>query len=975
MIELELQITLNQAAESGLPTSGLPVRGWYLPSADLADWMEVLNACCSGSNYRLFVAPTSVSDIRASGLIYLSSGKSSVVRLNARTDAGSVGHGGVSHSGECRHGDVPLGAIGLVGVRSPSEHVEIWLPSNARLEPALSLNQLAEELDGSEPRTYVWLPSVGLTAFEPTDAIDVPQLLRRPIAADNANARTWTALPDVEQLPDRIVEIVFPEPEPFEQMFQQEQDEISDESDQLSKIDDQGDTGGQGVLAKMKDFLSDQIERWLSKRELRKQQQVKQAKAAGKQAKGPTGQSLVDKIANKMSKAIQSQRDNQIDKLLKLLQTDPDKALRFAIPLAAMSAFRGIGRGSNHLTEQTPDFSLPKLFGSGPVDPWQFDHKKQLELRAAYRMQAERELAAGRFRRAAYIHAHLLGDLAAAATILEQGKAYREAAVIYGERLQRPRDQARCLVLAGQSNEAAKIYEDLSEYEEAAKVWEQFADDERAKLAYKKAIAQKIERLDFLAAAKLVDEKLGDRPSAETLLWDQWPGGRDALVCAKLGFRWYSDSGKHELAREKFEKLTELAQDDHQLLLAKLSASLVQDYPDHELRETAEDRCRVVAGAGLRFVNEQEMSELLGLIRSLQSDDVLLRRDTARFESTEKSRSIPLQPVTSTGGVKLNPLPALRLLDLGEYIGGEMLDGELFALARDSRQLFGVRSASLDETQSRSVYVPLLEGDFVRFLKVNWIHKSNDRIREIILSFRGMVTEGSYARELLSTMRGRPWMIGHNPLDTPGQHEVCGGFGQDGTRWSLSYQFVLHGYSGSNLIARELLSTMLGKLTEKLDFDSAVVGGCKMIVVGNTPIIAVGDFLFKYLQRNVELLCDLTCKPNCIAASLPHTAPRIAVATDQSLQVIWLDRSDRVEKICDDETFTHVCFMHGGRLLATSEKYLYLYNLYQGSGKSVVRRDRQLLQAQKKVVALLAISAEVVGILYENGVLERYRVK
>ena len=766
MIELELQITLNQAAESRLPTSGLPVRGWYLPSADLADWMEVLSDRCSGSDYRLYVAPTSVSDIRASGLIYLSSDKSTVMRTEAWSDAGSVGHGGVGQ-GRNRSGDVPLGAIGLVGVRSPSEQVEIWLPSNARLEPALSLNQFAEELDGSEPRTYVWLPSVGLTAFEPTDAIDVPQLLRRPVAEDNSDTRNWTALPDVEQLPDRIAEIVFPEPEPFEQLFQQEQDEIGDESDQLSKIDDQGDTGGQGVLAKMKDFVSDQIERWLSKRQLRKQQQEKQTQSAGKPAKGQAGQSLVDKIANKLTKTIQSQRDDQIDKLLKLLQTDPDKALRFAIPLAAMAAFRGIGRGSNYLTEQTPDFSLPKLFGSGPVDPWQFDHKKHMELRAAYRMQAERELAAGRFRRAAYIHAHLLGDLAAAASILEQGKAFREAAVIYGERLQRPRDQARCLVLAGQSNEAAKIYEDLNEYEEAAKVWEQFADEERAKLAYKKAIAQKIERLDFLAAAKLVDEKLGDRPSAETLLWEQWPDGRDALVCAKLGFRWYAESGKHEpLAREKFETLSELAQGDDQLVLVKLSASLVQDYPDRELRETAEDRCRVVAGAGLRFVNEQEMSELLGLIRSLQSDDVLLRRDTARFESTEKSRGIQLQPVASPSGVKLNPLPALRLLELGEYISGEMLDGELFALARDSRQLFGVRSASLNETQIQSVYVPLLEVDLVSFLKVNFIHNSNDRIREIFLSFQGAVPAGLGARELHPPMRGCPWKMLHNPFDS-----------------------------------------------------------------------------------------------------------------------------------------------------------------------------------------------------------------
>jgi hypothetical protein len=40
----------------------------------------------------------------------------------------------------------------------------------------------------------------------------------------------------------------------------------------------------------------------------------------------------------------------------------------------------------------------------------------------------------------------------------------------------------------------------------------------------------------------------------------------------------------------------------------------------------------------------------------------------------------------------------------------------------------------------------------------------------------------------------------------------------------------------------------------------------------------------------------------------------------------------------------------------------------------VMRLDRQRLQAQK-VVALMSITAEVAGILYENGIIERYRVK
>jgi hypothetical protein len=964
MIDLNLQIALDQAPALERPGRSsslrtLPVRGWYLPSTNLTEWLEVLNkrlvaAIHREVDYRLYIAPTSVSDVRASGLIYLTSCATTSPKLP------ELG----------RTFDVPLGAVGLVGIRSASDQAEIWLPSNSRLEPALPLSQLAELVEGPDPRTYVWLPSVGLTAFEPTDAIDLTQLLRRPSMPELV--MTWTALPDSGQLPDRIVEFVFPKPDVFERMFEREQDEIGGESNQLSKIDEQGDAGGRGVLGKVQDFLSDQIERWLNKREHRRQQQARQANATGKPRKGTAGQSLADKVAKTMSKVLQSKRDQQINKLLKLLQTDPDKALRFAIPLAAMSAFRGLGHSGNRLTERTPDFSLPKLFGSGPVDPWAFDQKTHSQLQAAYRMQAERELAAGRFRRAAYIHAHLLGDLAAAATILERGKAFSEAAVIYGDKLKRPRDQARCLALAGQFNEAAKIYEDLGEFEAAAKVWEDSDDEERAALAYKKAVALKIEQFDILAAAKLMDEKLGDRLGAEELLWEQWPDGQTALSCAELGFHWYAESGMHELAKERFETLVEQTRKYEHLQLAKLSARLARSYPDRELRETAEDRCRVVAGADLREVSEQEISERLGIIRSLQSDDVLLRRDTARFESTEKGRGIQLQPVTSTSGAKLNPLPALRLPELGEYVGGEMLDSDLFALARDGRQLHAIRAAFLDDTHLQKTSVSLLEMDLVQFLRVSFHHNHNERTREIFLSFQGVVVDGFIARELHPPMRGRPWKVAHNPLDVPREYELCGGIGDDGTRWSLSHQFVLHGYSNSNLIARGVPDLLLERLVKDRDYSNA--RSCNLTMVGNIPIFAVGEFLFRYSGGQCEFVSDLEYKPNCMAASLPHTAPRIAIATDQTLLVVWLDRADRIETICDDEQFTHVCFVHGGKLLATTDRYLYLYSIYQGTGKSVMRLDRQRLQAQK-VVALMSITAEVAGILYENGIIERYRVK
>ncbi len=976
MIEIDLQIVLDEATESKIP-----IRGFYLPTINIDDWIEALDACTSGcfltADHRLFISPTSIRDIRASGLVYLTPAIESwptqtwpTLPASARTPA--------IHSKSQASITVPLGAIGLVGLRSRSGQVEIWIPSNSRLEPAIALKQLAAKLEDLEARTYVWLPSVGLIAFEPADEIAVTSLLKTPVFPTNSSFKSWTALPDVEPLPDRIVDIIFPQAEPFEQLFEQlfeqEQEEIGGDASQLSKIDDEGNAEGQGMLGKLQEFISRQFEQWIRGREERQQQQADKTDAAGK-SKGPQRPKLTDKLMNQMARVVQSQRDKQLDKLLKLMQSDPDKALCLAIPLAAMSAFRGLGRSSNRLTEQSTNFSLPRLFGSGPVDPWEINEKIRNQLQAAYRMQAERELAAGRFRRAAYIHAHLLGDLTAAATIMERGKAFREAAVIYGEKLKRPRDQARCLALAGQPAHAAKIYEDTGDFEAAAKVWNDVGDGERAKAVYRKAVEQKLANYQILAAAKILDEKLDDRLQAESLLWEQWPDGQEVLGCAELVFHWLAESGNHVGAREKFKVLTRQAAKRHQLLLAKLSGGLARQYPDRELRETAEDRCRIAAGADLRDVNQQEMVERLGLIRTLQNDDALLRRDTSRFEDIEKKRELKLQPVASSGLIKLNPLPALRMPELGEYFLGEMVDGDLFAMSREQRQLYGVRASVTDESKLHSTYVPILESDLARFFKVNIIHHHNGRARVILLTFQRTVAFVG-DRELHPPAFGQAWKLSQNPLDLATNHELCGGFGQDGVRWSVSGEpFVLHGYSNSNLVSRDLLSPLLERIFD-VPGDAFLNPSpqCKMLVVGNSPIIAVGPLLIKHTGGTLQMICDLGCMPNSMAASLPHTAPRIAIATDHSLKVVWLDRGDRVETIGDDEQFTHVCFVHGGRLLAATEKHLLLYNIYQGNAKTVVRLDRQLLQSQK-VVSIMAITAEIVGILYQNGVIERYRVK
>ena len=86
------------------------------------------------------------------------------------------------------------------------------------------------------------------------------------------------------------------------------------------------------------------------------------------------------------------------------------------------------------------------------------------QLRAKYMELAGREMRLGRYRRAAYIYAHLLGDLTNAAAALIAGKHWREAAVLYRDRLKRPEMAAKCLEQGGLWAEAIEFYEQLERF-------------------------------------------------------------------------------------------------------------------------------------------------------------------------------------------------------------------------------------------------------------------------------------------------------------------------------------------------------------------------------------------------------------------------------------------------------------------------------------------------------------------------------
>ena len=93
---------------------------------------------------------------------------------------------------------------------------------------------------------------------------------------------------------------------------------------------------------------------------------------------------------------------------------------------------------------------------------------------------AGREMRLGRYRRAAYIYAHLLGDFTNAAAALVAGKHWREAAVLYRDKLKRPEMAAKCLEQGGLWAEAIEFYEQLGDFEKVGDLYAQLEQPEEA---------------------------------------------------------------------------------------------------------------------------------------------------------------------------------------------------------------------------------------------------------------------------------------------------------------------------------------------------------------------------------------------------------------------------------------------------------------------------------------------------------------
>ncbi|MBC8288763.1 MAG: tetratricopeptide repeat protein, partial [Planctomycetes bacterium] len=507
-----------------------------------------------------------------------------------------------------------------------------------------SFGELAALLPDGE--LLAWHPQLGLLGFEADGLLQVSDLLSTP----RELLTEWNRAQPGPAFAKRLVSLTAEELPDAEQAVGGGQDDIGTEADGVDSLDDlppAPDEPKQGAVKKaFEDFrktIAKKVQDFTSK--------------APQSAGGRTWVNGLNEWANRvLDSSVLRKRKEALNRLLNLLDRDPEAGLRKAIPFGEDDSHRGRARPASELVERDIDFRLGQS-GGGPGDYWDIPWEIQQQLLTKYRDLANREVRLGRHRRAAYIFGNLLGDYYAAARVLEEGGHYLEAAALHRDRLGQPLEAARCLERGGIFHQAIEIYEQHAWFEDAAKLHEKLDQKDAARNCWSKSVNKARADRNYLRAAKLTREKLEEPDEALTILHSGWDQSIQSQDCLGEWFRLSGELGRHENAATEAETLSrqEISAGRAQELV-KVLAGVTSSYPDGTVRLRSADSARVLASQHLEE-RAPNQTQLLNSLREIDRSDRLLAHDCDRFSKSgsrrlaasgpEKSRSVQIEQVHS----------------------------------------------------------------------------------------------------------------------------------------------------------------------------------------------------------------------------------------------------------------------------------------------------------------------------------------
>lgn len=566
-----------------------PVSAGWLASADPAEWLREIAHCrAQGCPVAIYPVAASAADPRAVGVLLVP--RQAVPRFRLRV--------------------LPLGKV-MPGVHAP-------------LDAALSAGLLANEREFFFPyQIHLFHPSIGLVGFDPKDELSPAKLLEIP----HERGSRWNLAIPVARFAPTLKAILVEEPPDPGEMLADAAEEIGDQSGKPMK-------NGNGVLDK-----AAMLGMGLAGGTLMGASWVldNAANLIRIQGQAKTPLDALRKWAEKNWQHLVDSRSREIDRLMELMEKNPDEGLRYALPLAGIEQSRGKAAPSWKLGMRGTRFSHGH--GGGSMDGWDLANEARLKLERQYREAAKREIALGRHDRAAYIFGNLLGDWTSAAKCLADCGRHRDAVSIYLHKLHNRPAAARCLEDAGLLLQAAGMFAECKQFERAGDLHARLGNIAQARELW---LAEVEAQRDPLEKARILSQKLGDHGAALELLESTWLSGNRPDVALAAMFAIHRDAGEVKDAVALLERMF-----GHEVAAFSLIAKLNLGHAEAsgwqepvllaEFEKQAYRRIGKVLSAG-----GGDSPALLAFLPKLDADDLLLSRDAKRFSIRKNPPKIPL---------------------------------------------------------------------------------------------------------------------------------------------------------------------------------------------------------------------------------------------------------------------------------------------------------------------------------------------
>jgi tetratricopeptide (TPR) repeat protein len=227
---------------------------------------------------------------------------------------------------------------------------------------------------------------------------------------------------------------------------------------------------------------------------------------------------------------LERRNQKQLDRLMELFKTNPEEALKYAIPLDNDGVSMGGQNGRFTLDKRWGDFSLfgRSSGGSGSVV---MPDNAYSQLYAQYLKTAQELSQQKEYKKAAFVYMKLLKNYPMAAQSLESGGLYQEAASVYLKYCHDKAKAAACYEKGSMPLEAIELYKELGEDERVGDLYTSIHRHKEAGVYYQKVADAYVHQYKHVKAALLYKNKMNNPEAAQGVLLEGWRANRDAFNC------------------------------------------------------------------------------------------------------------------------------------------------------------------------------------------------------------------------------------------------------------------------------------------------------------------------------------------------------------------------------------------------------------------------------------------------------------